>query len=233
MNSTHKDKNVLDRMQTQIENWETQNDPRSVFLTCYRMMTANMLKALDEERFQDREWVETLLHRFADYYFEALVCYDCGDQETPQVWHYVHEVSRRKKLHVLQNLLLGVNAHINYDLVLTVVDMLGPEWESLTEEQKKIRYADHCLVNDIIAETIDKVQDEVVERHDPTMDIIDRLFGRLDERLLSRLITHWRGDVWEEAMTFLECSREADREACRQALEASVLKRGRRMALDF
>lgn len=233
MNTLRQNAAVLDRMQAQIQEWQGKNDPRSVFLACYRMMTANMLEAIEQGRFRDRVWVETLLHRFADYYFDALVCYDCGDQGTPQVWHFVHEISQRKKLHVLQNLLLGINAHINYDLVLTVVDMLAPEWPNLTEEQRQGRYADHSLVNVIIAETIDKVQDEVVERHDPAMDIIDRVFGRLDERLLSLLITRWRREVWEEALRFLECSCEEDRENCRQALEEKVLKRARRLSLDF
>ena len=51
---------------------------------------------------------------------------------------------------VLQNLLLGINAHINYDLVLTIYDMPAPEWERLTEEQRRRRFQDHCTVNVII-----------------------------------------------------------------------------------
>jgi hypothetical protein len=224
---------VLNRMAIQIREWEGKNDPRSIFLSCYRMMTGNMLRAVEEGRFHDEEWVARLLHRFADYYFDALACYDCGGEETPEAWRYAYDVSRRKNLHVLQNLLLGINAHINYDLVLTIYDMLAPEWERLTEEQRRRRFQDHCTVNVIIAETIDRVQDEVVERHDPAMDWIDRAFGRLDERLLSLLISRWRGEVWEQAVGFLQCSCVADREACRRALEEEVLQRARQIALEF
>lgn len=224
---------VLDRMEVKIREWEGNNDPRSIFLSCYRMMTGNMLKGIEEGRFHDRDWVTTLLHRFADYYFDALVCYDCGEEEMPAAWRYAHDVARRKDLHVLQNLLLGINAHINYDLVLTIYDLLAPEWEQLTEEQRRHRFLDHCTVNEIIAETIDRVQDEVVERHDPAMDWIDRAFGRLDEKLLSLLITHWRGDVWEQAIELLHCPCEEDVEACRRELEKEVMERARRIALDF
>jgi len=224
---------VLDRMQAHIYEWEPRNDPRAIFLRCYRMMTANMLQAIEQSRFYDQVWVEALLHRFADYYFNALVCYDYGDQETPQVWHYVHEVSQQKELHVLQNLLLGINAHINYDLVLTVVDMLEPEWSALSEAQQRNRYADHCLVNTIIAETIDKVQDEVIESHDPMMGVVDRAFDRLDEKLLSFLITRWREEVWKQAMNFLQCESAEERKNYHQALEQEVMKRAKRLALDF
>lgn len=224
---------MLDRMEVKIREWEGNNDPRSIFLSCYRLMTGNMLKGIEQGRFHDREWVMTLLHRFADYYFDALVCYDCGEEDTPEAWHYVHDVGQRKKLHVLQNLLLGINAHINYDLVLTIYDMLAPEWDQLTEEQREHRFLDHCTVNVIIAETIDRVQDEVVERHDPAMDWIDRAFGRLDEKLLSYMITRWRHEVWEQAVGLLQCECEEDREVFRQELQREVLQRARKIALDF
>jgi len=225
--------NVTDRMQVQIKVWEQKKDPRSIFLSCYQMMTDNMLKAIDQERFHDQVWVRTLLHQFADYYFNALVCYECDEERTPEVWRYVHDITKKKKLHVLQSLLLGVNAHINYDLVLTVFDMLAPEWGDLTEEKRLARFEDHNKVNDIIAETIDKVQDEVVERYDQTMDWLDQAFGRLDEKLLSHLLTRWRHNVWEYAIALLHFDSEKDRENHLKDLELEVLKRARRLALDF
>ena len=35
-----------------------------------------MLVALEQGSFEDVEWVDRLLHRFADYYFDALSCYE-------------------------------------------------------------------------------------------------------------------------------------------------------------
>jgi hypothetical protein len=66
-------------------------------------------------------------------------------------------------------LLLGVNAHINYDLVLTLVDLLEPEWKQLSAEQCQQRHSDYCHVNEIISLTIDIVQDDVLERSIPTI----------------------------------------------------------------
>ena len=222
---------VTSRMREQVRRWEEEGDPRSIFLSCYALMTDNMLQALSAGRFQDRAWVDRLLHRFAGYYFDALACYDCGDRATPEVWRQVHEASCTRPLHVMQHLLLGMNAHINYDLVLTLDDLLRPEWVSLGDRGRERRLHDHRRVNDIIAETIDVVQDTVVERHDPALDVADRLLGRLDERLLSRLVTRWREEVWEKAVDLLEEPADPIRERRRRDLELEVLRRGELLLL--
>ncbi|MEJ2540921.1 MAG: DUF5995 family protein [Gemmatimonadota bacterium] len=218
---------VTDRMRHQIRQWEDQGDRRAIFLSCYALMTDNMLAALHGGRFQDTAWVERLLHRFAGYYFDALDCYDCGEPPAPQVWRQVHEASRHRPLHVLQHLLLGMNAHINYDLVLTLDELLRPEWGSLDEADRRKRLADHRQVNAIIAETIDLVQDSVVERHDPALEIADLLLGPFDERILSLLVSRWREEVWEKAVELLKCpERGGRRRGIRSRLEADVLRRG-------
>lgn len=217
---------IIQQMQQQAQTWRSAGDHRSVFLECYTLMTANMLRSIDDGRFRDGIWAKKLLLRFADYYFVALDAYGCTDKECVTVWTFAHDCSCGKDLHVLQHLLLGINAHINYDLVLSLVDLLEPEWKELSESRRQDRYADHCLVNEVIAATIDTVQDEVVERHDPRMDLIDRLLGRLDERLLSALITRWRQGVWDNAVHFLEVP-ETEREPLRKQLETEVMKKAR------
>lgn len=226
MNPKH---DLIHRMQAQSQAWGQTGDRRAVFLECYTLMTGNMLGAIEASRFHDGEWAGRLLLRFAAYYFQALEAYDQKDIPCTQVWRFAHDCACEGKLHVLQHLLLGINAHINYDLVLSLVDLLDQEWEGLSPDQRRHRYEDHCLVNEVIAATIDTVQDTVVERYDPRLDWVDRLLGRLDERLLSALISRWRQEVWEEALRFLETPPE-EREELRRAMEARVLKRARQIA---
>jgi hypothetical protein len=224
------ERDVIEKMMATARELEANQDNRTIFLYCYSMMTSNMLVAIEEQRFHDNEWVERLLHRFADYYFDALTCYECGD-ETPAVWQEVHRVSLTKRLHVIQHLLLGVNAHINYDLVLTLYDMLAPEWESLSPEMRQHRYEDHCLVNTIIGDTIDKVQDEVVEKYSPAMNVVDQLMGRLDEMLLLKLITEWRESVWENTQELLAQEGLEARQRYILDVEKKVLRRARVLGL--
>lgn len=222
---------VTERMASLINDWEQTADRRAIFLRCYLLMTRNMLAAVDGGIFHDCAWVHGLLHRFADYYFDALVAYEQEAAQTPAVWQHVHDVAAAKEAQVLQHLLLGVNAHINYDLVLTLVETLEPEWAQLTAAERSRRYADHCRVNDIIGATVDAVQDDVIETEAPEMDLVDVLLGPVDEWLISTLITRWRDEVWEHALEMLARPDAQQRERKRLQIEARTQRRARAILL--
>ena len=206
-------------MRRHVGTWESTGDRRAIFLGCYLRMTENMLGALADGEFHDAEWVSGLLHHFADYYFDALDAYERKDPDTPPVWQQTHDAACNPETMVLQNLLLGINAHINYDLVLALVDTLSPEWAVLDATGRSRRYEDHDHVNDVIARTVDCVQDEVVERYAPEMDLIDKLLGPLDE---------WLAEVWDQAVRMLEAPTDEARRARRQTLEQAALERAAR-----
>lgn len=222
---------MVERMMTLIQQWQAGQDRRAIFLHCYALMTQNMLQAVAEGRFQNGTWVLTLLHRFADYYFVGLETYEQNDPTTPAVWQAAHEAARRPQPRPLQHLFLGVNAHINYDLVLTVEELLGPVWPTLTLTQQQQYHQDFDQVNVIIKETVDQVQDEVLERHDRLMAWVDVLAGPLDEWLTGWLISGWRHEVWNEAISMIACPDAAAREQCRLELENKTLSRGRQILL--
>lgn len=219
------------RMETLLREWETTADRRAIFLRCYLLMTHNMLAAVEDGAFRDCDWVHALLHRFADYYFEALSTYEQDVDQAPPVWRRVHDVARREEALVVQDLLLGVNAHINYDLVLTLVDMLEPEWAHLSTPERHARYADHCRINHIIGATIDAVQDHVIETVAPEMNVVDTFLGRLDEWLISQLITRWRDEVWQHAVEMLVRPEPQRRERARFEIESLTQRRARAILL--
>jgi hypothetical protein len=211
-------------MQDLIDQWESDSDHRSIFLTCYRMMTENMLAAVERKDFKDPPWVEKLLMHFAEYYFNALQAYDQDPHSAPQVWQVAHNFTRNPDAWALQKLLLGVNAHINLDLVLTLGEILETEWELLSEDERASRFWDYCYVNDIIAQTIDAVQDQVLEPAMPWMDLVDKIFGNQDERLISRMLTSWRDKVWDYAMILLAAKATGEQVKLIEQVEADALK---------
>ena len=217
---------LLQKMIQQADTWEKSADRRYIFLRCYSMMSTNMVVAIREGKFEDSAWVSTLMQRFADYYFVALEAYENRAEHTSRVWRQAHDAAQHQELHVLQNLLLGVNAHINYDLPLSLYDCLCLDWTNLDDAQRRSRQNDHETVNAIISSTIDTVQDTVVEPASPIMAIVDRVLGRMDEWLLSQLITSWRSEVWNVAIRMLEATEEASLEDIRQEQERRVLEKG-------
>lgn len=219
---------TLARMLALVQGWQQTGDHRAIFLECYAQMTDNMLRAVQAGRFHDADWVTVLLRHFADYYFDALAAYE-QDSSAPAVWQVAFDTARQGKAMAVQHLLLGVNAHINYDLVFAVADLLAPDWDTLPDERRQQRHADFCLVNQIIAETIDAVQDSVLERYAPAMDLIDRLFGRADEWLIAKLITTWRNRVWDYAVQWTEAIEDAERAVLRRQVEAASLRQTRQI----
>jgi hypothetical protein len=198
---------LIAQMQAQIQSWDAVEDDRAIFLTCYAMMTENMLRTISDDGFEDGTWVRALTHRFAEYYFDALENYE--NNGSPPVWTFAFETACGKKAHVMQNLLLGVNAHICYDLIFAVADSIPTPWEELPAEQQALRYRDYCHVNEVIGSTLDAVQDQVVEKHDRNMNIIDTAFGRLDEWMIHALITRWRKQVWGQSVAYMQATSDA------------------------
>lgn len=222
---------ITAKMLALVQEMEKAADQRAIFLNCYLLMTQNMLKAVDASEFNDSAWVGYLLERFAQYYFDGLTAYDEKRATTSAVWQLAHRTAGEPERYVLQHLLLGVNAHINYDLVLTLVDVLEPEWAGLTAVQQAERQVDYCQVNEIIRITIDTVQDDVVEAYSPVMDLVDKTLGPLDEWLISRLITNWRDEVWDTAVALMTTRETAVRQQLLHQIEATTLHRAEAILL--
>ncbi len=214
-------------MEQYIQHWQETADSRALFLRTYLLMTRNVLLAIDQQQFHDSAWVNKLLHHFAHYYFMALEQYEHQPASSLKVWQVAHNAAYDNHVSAFQKILLGMNAHINYDLVLALVDLLQPEWEYLSRQQRESRYADHCHINDIIGHTIDTVQNDILNPVMSVMYLVDKVMGPLDEFLLSRLIAYWRNTVWQNAVQLLETADPQQRTARIQQLEQATLVTGK------
>ena len=218
---------VLSKMKNLLAGWETNGDRRLVFLSCYEMMTQNILTAIETNDFEDTAWVNRLMNNFADLYFQALEAYENEQSHPPAAWKIAFNAAQHPHTHVLQNLVLGVNAHINYDLVFALAGILAPEWQQLSSEQRQMRYRDHCHVNDIIYHTVNAVQDQVIDRYAPEFGLVDKLLGPLDEWMTSLLIADWREEVWKHAIQILDSAEDSQRQKVLEHVEQTALERAR------
>jgi hypothetical protein len=167
-------------------------------------MTANILAAVQNGEFEDNSWVRALMENFAGHYFHALDAYESGQNTPPAAWKIAFIASGDLRTHVLQNLMLGVNAHINFDLVFALCELLESEWFELSNDQRSARYRDHCRVNEIIDRTTNAVQDQVIDRFVPAFGLIDTLLGPLDEWMATLVLSNWREEVWQQACQLLD-----------------------------
>lgn len=221
---------ALARMDALGQAWQASSDGRATFLACYRLMTTSTIAAVTEHGFRDPDWVDRLLTRFADYYFEALTAYDRDPGTAPAAWRIAHD-SCRERCWELQRLLLGINAHINVDLPLTVEELLAPEWVTLAEAERTARHADYLAVNGIIAATVDDVQDTVLEPAVPALAILDPLLGRTEERLLAHMLFRWRDAAWDNAIALVEAPDGTARAGVLDRIEADALATARAIML--
>ncbi|WP_448337647.1 DUF5995 family protein [Chloroflexus aurantiacus] len=215
---------LTQRMTALVEQWTAVSDRRSIFLACYQRMTENMLSAVARHDFFDPDWVAHLIGSFADYYFAALAAWE-RDQSGPAVWQYTFTYANRQNASVAQHLLLGVNAHINYDLVLVLDDLLHQEWPLLSAEQQRQRHADYLAVNRVIEQTIDRVQDEVIAPYSATLQLLDAVCGPFDEWCTARLIRNWRNDVWRQALAVMSLNDQEEHLAARHQVDQLALAR--------
>ncbi|MDN3687653.1 DUF5995 family protein [Cyclobacterium jeungdonense] len=218
---------LLLTMKERVDGWKSTGDRRHVFLGCYSMMSQAMHEAVNKGQFFHAPWVSQLLIRFSEYYFDALKHYDQNPELSPMVWRQVHDASKDPEINVIQNLLLGVNAHINYDLPLALYDCLAENWFQLPETHKQTLKKDHELVNEIIAQTIDSVQDSIVNPSSWSMAALDIIMCRADEWLLSKLISSWRNEVWQVNLQLLSSPGQEHRDRIRKEQEILVTHRGK------
>ena len=65
------------------------------------------------------------------------------------------------------------------------------------------------------------------------MAVVDRVMGRVDEWLLSQLISSWRNEVWNVAVRLLDAGDSTEREQIRQEQEQRVIDRAEGLIAAF
>lgn len=168
-------------------------DGRARFLTVYARVTEAVDRRIDAGAFEDPDWVGAYLVTFAEQYRAALVAYERGDLErVPRPWQLSFDAAVGSETLVLQDVLLGVNAHVNYDLALTL-DAVGVH-------PRAARRRDHRAINGTLAALVDVQQDRLADRYAAGVADIDAAFGRLDEAFAALTLREGRRNAWRAAV---------------------------------
>jgi hypothetical protein len=146
---------VLNRLDTIIQETEIANSRQGYFAVLYRRMTLAVQQGIQQNVFKDGTRMERLDVIFATRYLDAYLAYQTNEPLTDG-WQTVFDACKLSSLTVIQHLILGVNTHINLDLAIAAADTCPGETIFAMQ-------ADYNKINDIIASLIDEVQDKLTK----------------------------------------------------------------------
>ena len=213
---------ALDAMRRTLEFYHTVKDQRAVFLRLYYVMTLEVYAAIcgcgryeNLQTFLDPDWIFRLSGRFATRYFASLD----PDHRSP-AWAVAHEAAQDPWSSVVENALLGINAHINRDLPMAIADNLDPA-ELTDYPMLQRRKFDHDQVNKLLVAVLNGIQDTLAADYEPGIAVADRVMGGLDERMGAFALKHFREHVWWDALAYA-CAKAGpvDEEIVRAKLDA-------------
>lgn len=178
---------VIDRLDEIIALCERERLRAGYFAALYRHMTLQVKLGMAAGHFEDNARMEHLDILFAGRYFEAFDAWRAGRRPT-EAWAVAFQAAENRRLTILQQLLLGINAHINLDLGLSAA-------ETCPGERLPGLYNDFMEINAIISTLTDQVQREIAEVS-PWVALLERFAGRADDAIVNFSITIARNEAW-------------------------------------
>jgi hypothetical protein len=187
---------VLARLDVIIDRARRARDRAGFFAALYRAVTARVQEGIAAGRFEDGPRMERFDVLFARRYLDAEAAWRAG-RPTSACWRVAFESSRRWPPLVLQHLLLGMNAHITFDLALSAADVApGAQLPALER--------DFLEINHLLVELVDEMQERLAAVS-PWLSILDRIGDRTDEALCGLALRRVRAHAWEAAGRLAAC----------------------------
>lgn len=160
------------------------------FAALYRKVTVQVRDDIEAGRFGDGERMEALDVAFANRYLDAVsVHWDAGRPTAS--WEVAFDASGSWRPLIVQQLLVGINAHINLDLgIASAAVAPGEELATLR--------ADFMAINGVLAGMVGGVLEEM-GRLSPWIGLLDRVGGRTERKLINFSLDVARREAWSFA----------------------------------
>jgi hypothetical protein len=180
---------VVRDMQSRYDGLTREQAHLREFLGTYQRTTLAVGKAVDGGEFEDPEWVERWDVAFAELYLVALDAHLAG--ATPsRPWRLAFEAA--PGLPALRHVLLGINAHVNYDLPQALLAVISDE-EFADPSVLARRRRDHERIDGVLAS---RVAAEDVRLSAQGKRLVDRVLQPLNRLSSKRFLKEARLKVW-------------------------------------
>jgi hypothetical protein len=128
------------------------------FNELYLAVTRAVMVETKAASYEDPAFISRLDVVFADLYFEAIAA-DAQGRELPKAWAPLFEKRHAHGIAPLQFAIAGMNAHINHDLAVALVQVCGEHGIEFGHHTPQ--YRDYLVVN----KTLERVEGEIKARY--------------------------------------------------------------------
>jgi len=205
---------VIGDMNALQDELDRRDDTRRHFVATYRRTTLAVAEEIKAGSFRDPEWVERWDVAFADLYLGPLRD-DLAGLPVPGPWGVAFGYSRdQPEAPALRHLLLGMNAHINYDLPQALLAVISDE-EFDDPEVVRLRGEDHARVDDILSGRVSAEDAEL--KASGARSFVDKVLQPANRAASKRFLRESRRKVWANTRV-LAAARARGPEAFQQSL---------------
>ena len=164
---------------------------RGYFAAMYRQMSVAVEQRIAGGYFNDGPRMSRLTAAFANRYLDALDTFSAGAEPT-RSWRASFSCAERRDRLILQQVVLGINAHVNLDLGVAAAEVApGDQIHDLR--------ADFERINNVIGGLLDAVQ-ESIGAFSPLLDLLWRVSDRPGDEVLNFSFKVARDEAWRHAV---------------------------------
>jgi uncharacterized protein DUF5995 len=196
---------LIARMEADLADLEAAGDRRRHFHATYLRTTRAVADEIARGGFVDGDWMRRWDVAFAEFYLDALDA-DRAGRPVAGPWRIAFDAARdRTDLPPLRHVLLGMNAHINYDLPQALLAVISSaEFDDAAVLAR--RAADHRHVDDVLLDRVAAEDDELTAQG--SQGLLDRLLRPFNRAGTKRFLAEARAKVWHNA-TVLDAARRS------------------------
>ncbi|MGJ7442211.1 DUF5995 family protein [Aquipuribacter sp. MA13-6] len=194
---------VVDRMGVELTSLA--DDPARHFLATYRRVTEAVGGAARTGQVEDPEWLGRWDVAFAELYLQALAAHRGDPATAPGPWRAAFAAPA--DLHPYLHVLLGMNAHINYDMPQSLLDVVT-DADSREEALMASRERDHHALDAVIVALVPSESRHLVRAAAAAPGVLDRVLMPLSRAASARLLRDSRRQVWANTAVLLRARRE-------------------------
>jgi len=186
---------VVAGMQERLDRLPPRLSYLRVFLSTYQRTTQAVGRAIDNASFEDPEWVERWDVVFADLYLAALDTELSGDGLAPRPWRLAFAAA--PDLPPLRQVLLGINAHVNYDLPQALLAVISDD-DFTDPVLMDRRRRDHERIDGVLSSRVAAEDDELTAVGGASL--LDRVLTPLNRLGSKRFLREARLKVWHNTI---------------------------------